>query len=326
MDELKKQLLETIKDFINERFKSLEAEVSSLRLENQSLKDGLKNLSTKAVNGKDGMPGKDGQDGIDGKDFDQAIAQNMLDLMFKPYEMKLQSIKDGKDGRDGKDGENGKDGRDGKDGDSAYDIAVKYGFKGTQLEFAQKQFGQDGKAGENGKDGKDGQDGLSAYDIAVKCGFKGTQLEFAQKQIGADGRDGRDGRDGKDGIDGIGFDDLKAEFDGERTVTLQFSAEGRNKAYKFEIPAQIYKGVYKEGQKYSVGDTVTDNGSLWSCLKANDERPISATSGLWQLAVKHGSKGEKGIPGVSAYELAVNNGFKGSEKEYLASIRRGINS
>lgn len=63
-----------------------------------------------------------------------------------------------------------------------------------------------------------------------------------------------------------------------------------------------------------------------SCLKANDECPISATPGLWQLAVKYGNKGEKGIPGVSAYELAVNNGFKGSEKEYLASIRRGINS
>lgn len=326
MDELKKQLLDAIKGFIDERFKDLESEVSSLKQENKTLKESLEALSLSAKGAKDGMPGKDGQDGKDGKDFDQDIAQKMLDLMFKPYEMKLANLKDGKDGENGKDGRDGKDGIDGKDGASSYDIAVKYGFKGTQLEFAQKQFGQDGKAGENGQDGKDGQDGLSAYDIAVKYGFKGTQLEFAQKQIGADGRDGRDGRDGKDGVDGIGFDDLKAEFDGERTVTLRFFAEGRNKTYEFEIPAQIYKGVYKEGQKYSVGDTVTDNGSLWSCLKANDERPISATSGLWQLAVKHGSKGEKGIPGVSAYELAVNNGFKGSEKEYLASIRRGINS
>lgn len=326
MDELKKQLLDAIKSFIDERFKSLESKVKTLEEENNQLKSAIASLPTKALNGIDGAPGKDGQNGRDGKDFDQLVAKDMLKLMFEPYKMKLDGIKDGKDGRDGingKDGLDGKDGVNGQDGASAYDIAVKYGFDGTELEFAQKQFGKDGSPGEKGKDGANGKDGASAYEIATAYGFKGTQLEFAQKQIGADGRDGQDG---KDGIDGLGFDDLKVEFDGERTVSLKFLAEGNKKEYLFEIPAQIYKGVYKEGQKYTTGDTVTDNGSLWSCLKATDERPISAPLGYWQLAVKHGSKGEKGSPGNSAYDLAINNGFTGSEKEYLASLRRGINS
>lgn len=329
MDELRNQLLETIKSFINERLESLELKVKSLENENVQLRKTLASLPTKAINGIDGNPGKDGrngkdgQNGKDGKDFDQQIAKEMLELMFEPYKIKLANLKDGKDGRDGQDGKNGQDGA------SAYDIAVKYGFKGTELEFAQAQFGKDGRDGKDGapgKNGVDGQDGASAYDIAVKYGFKGTQLEFAKAQFGKDGKDGQNGKDGRDGKDGVGFDDLKVEFDGERTIQLKFEANGNTKSYDFSIPAMIYKGVYRDGQNYEVGDTVTDNGSLWTCLKPTKERPISAEKGYWQLAVKHGRQGDKGLPGMSVYDLAVKNGFKGSEKEYLAGIRRGIGS
>ena len=59
----------------------------------------------------------------------------------------------------------------GSNGASAYEIAVKYGFKGTEKEWL------DSLKGADGKDGKDGQDGR-------------------------DGRDGRDGKDGRDGEDG----------------------------------------------------------------------------------------------------------------------------
>ena len=58
-------------------------------------------------------------------------------------------------------------GTDGKDGLSAYDLAVKNGFKGTPEEWLESLKGEkgnpgnDGYNGENGKDGKDGQDGLS---------------------------------------------------------------------------------------------------------------------------------------------------------------------
>ena len=323
MDKLKQELLSTIKSFIHEQIAPLQSEIKALNEENQRLNDLIKNLPKPAdgQNGKDGRDGKDGQNGKDGKDFDQQIAKEMLELMFEPYKIKLANLKDGKDGRDGQDGKNGQDGA------SAYDIAVKYGFKGTELEFAQAQFGKDGRDGKDGapgKNGADGQDGASAYDIAVKYGFKGTQLEFAKAQFGKDGKDGQNGKDGRDGKDGVGFDDLKVEFDGERTVSLKFVAEGNIKSYDFAIPAMIYKGVYKDGQEYQIGDTVTDNGSLWTCLKPTKERPISAEKGYWQLAVKHGRQGEKGAPGMSAYDLAVKNGFKGSEKEYLAEIRRGI--
>lgn len=33
-----------------------------------------------------------------------------------------------------------------------------------------------------------------------------------------------------------------------------------------------------------------------------------------------GARGDRGYPGASAYEVAVRNGFKGTEQEWLASL------
>lgn len=71
--------------------------------------------SLKGQNGQDGAPGKDG--------------------------------KPGKDGEPGKDGQDGTPGQSGADGKSAYEIAVKYGYKGTEQEWL-AQFS--GKVGEDG--------------------------------------------------------------------------------------------------------------------------------------------------------------------------------
>ncbi len=99
----------------------------------------------------------------------------------------------------------------GKDGKSAYEIAVEYGFVGTEADWLESLKGVDGKDGCDGrngvdglpgKDGKNGTDGLpgrdgidgsdgkSAYIIAVEHGFSGTENEWLQSLKGADGRDG----------------------------------------------------------------------------------------------------------------------------------------
>ena len=105
----------------------------------------------------------------------------------------------------------------GKDGKSAYEIAVEYGFVGTETEWLESLKGVDGKDGVNGKDGCDGRngvdglpgkdgkngadglpgrdgidgiDGKSAYIIAVEHGFSGTENEWLQSLKGADGKDG----------------------------------------------------------------------------------------------------------------------------------------
>lgn len=64
------------------------------------------------------------------------------------------------------------------DGLSAYEIAVKNGFDGTEEEWLLSLKGTDGKDGVDGVDGKDGIDGV-------------------------DGKDGKDGQNGKDGESGV---------------------------------------------------------------------------------------------------------------------------
>ena len=61
-------------------------------------------------------------------------------------------------------------------GDSAYEVAVKNGFKGTEAEWL---------ATLQGSDGKDGNDltAMDIYDAAVENGFKGTYIEFCENVL-----------------------------------------------------------------------------------------------------------------------------------------------
>ncbi|WP_432482580.1 hypothetical protein [Kineococcus esterisolvens] len=75
----------------------------------------------------------------------------------------------------------------GASGESAYDIAVRNGFVGTEAEWLASLEGADGAPGEPGADGQDGADGApgadgadgeSAYDIAVRHGFWGSEEDW----------------------------------------------------------------------------------------------------------------------------------------------------
>ena len=83
-------------------------------------------------------------------------------------------------------------------GESAYDIAVRYGFEGTEEEWLASLQGANGKNGADGKDGADGEDGVdgangangkSAYELAVEQGFEGDEDEWLESLNGTDGVD-----------------------------------------------------------------------------------------------------------------------------------------
>lgn len=78
---------------------------------------------------------------VDGTNLDIALP-NLYELVF---EMPPVGIA-GKDGRDGIDG---RDGVDGQDGESAYQIAVRNGFVGTELDWL-NSLGQSGDGSGNG--------------------------------------------------------------------------------------------------------------------------------------------------------------------------------
>lgn len=82
-------------------------------------------------------------------------------------------------------------------GASAYDIAVKNGFRGSEQAWLNSLVGE------------------SAYEIAVEHGFNGSEAAWLESLKGADGQNGRDGLDGKDGRDGRDGKDGKDGQDGD---------------------------------------------------------------------------------------------------------------
>ena len=106
----------------------------------------------------------------------------------------------------------------GEAGESAYDIAVRNGFTGTEAEWVESLKGEkgadgadgaDGDTGADGADGADGANGKSAYDLAVDNGFTGTEAEWVESL------------NGKDGVDGtISFDSLTFGKDADGYLTI----------------------------------------------------------------------------------------------------------
>lgn len=124
--------------------------------------------------------------------------------------------RDGRDGRDGKDGIDGKDGRDGvhgRRGESAFDLALEYGFVGTRKEFLDSLHGRDGQDGIDGLNGKEGPRGPQGPkgDIGPmpKHEWRGTELRFQLrdgewgKYVDLKGDKGEAGEPGKAGAAAI---------------------------------------------------------------------------------------------------------------------------
>jgi len=133
---------------------------------------------------------------------------------------------------------------------------------------ARGEKGDAGRDGINGRDGASGAPGESAYQIAVDHGFKGSEAEWLASLKGPAGLpgNGKDGAAGKNGSDGVGIRSTTVNPQGHLIVTL--------------------------------------------------------TNGTQQDAgMARGQDGASGAQGESAYQIAVDNGFKGSETAWLASLK-----
>lgn len=91
---------------------------------------------------------------------------------------------------------------------------------------------------------------------------------------------------GPPGRDGLSFDDLKMEYDGERTFSFVFQKGETTKRYDFVAPITIDRGVFKDGSSYVRGDGVSFGGSYWIAQKETGTKP--GTDPTWRLAVKKG--------------------------------------
>lgn len=243
---------------LHKKIKHLEAQIESTKTQEALVEDAVSKQIAAL-----GTP-KNGRDGVDGKDADIAALEAQVKTLVSEAVSAIPTPKDGADGRDGRDGVDGKDGADGKDG------------KSFTINEADELL----------------QEKMARWELDFERRATAT-LEKAIDRMPKP----RDGVDGKDGADGLGFDDMQAEYDGERGVTLKFARGDQVKSVSLRIPVVIDRGVYRADEGYEPGDGVTWGGSYWIAQQETKAKPDTPNSG-WRLAVKKGRDGKDGRDGI----------------------------
>ena len=180
--------------------------------------------------------------------------------------------------------------------------------------------------------------GLSAYEIAVRHGFKGTEEEWLASLKGTDGKDGKTpilesgttttldaGQSAtaslvRDGEDEAGNPVYKASFgiprgpQGERGEAGKDGIDGSDGA-DGKSGSTFTPHVSEDGLLSWTNDGDLDNPEPVNIKGQKGDKGETGAPG------DDGAQGEKGDDGLSAYEVAVQNGYGGTETEWLASLK-----
>ena len=223
-------------------------------------------------------------------------------------------------------------------GDSAYGLAKKYGYTGTENDWL------DSLRGEKGDSGK------SAYDLVVELGYKGTLSDWLASLTGDKGDKGDKGDSAYDVACGLGFigtiQDWLNSLGGngiekiEKTSsegnvdtytiyytkggTTTFTVTNGKSAYELAVE-NGYQGTLEEWLASLVGETGAQGADGKSAYELAVENGYEGTLDEWLESLVGatgvpGATGEAGEDGKSAYELAVENGFEGTLEEWLTSL------
>lgn len=134
------------------------------------------------------------------------------------------------------------------------------------------------------KDGEPGQDGLGLANALIDrdgC-LVVTFTDGSDKNLGmVVGKDGENGNDGHT----FTLDDFDIEPVDERTIKMGFTYGEVKHSFELEFPVPIYRGVWKEGERYERADMVTWGGDLWHAERATSQKPATDD---WKLAVRKG--------------------------------------
>lgn len=150
-----------------------------------------------------------------------------------------------------------------------------------------------------GDKGDTGSTGASAYQIAVTNGFVGTQAEWLASLKGADGSDGADG--------------LSA---------YQIWLNNGNAGTETDFLADLQGPAGTDGD--SAYEVALDNGFVGTeaeWVESVNKPTLVEYPGLTGFFdTIYGAETDSGITGASAYEIAVRNGYVGTESDWLASL------
>lgn len=269
----------------------------------------------KGDKGEDGAPGKDGKDGLSITAATTASTEGGTIVTFENASGSIGSVTV----LNGKDGAKGDKGTDGK---SAYQIAVEKGYEGGDesawIASLKGEKGAKGDKGDTGEQGPQGEKGdaftyadFTQEQLAALKGAKGDQGERGEK--GEQGEKGDKGDQGPVGPQGPKGDDGKA-------VNIKKSAEECSNvdsdAYvDSNYHLQILRAISDSGEK-----TFEDLGQF-AIVGPEGPQGVKGDKGEKGDPGEKGETGEKGADGKSAYQIALDNNFVGSESDWLASLK-----
>lgn len=229
------------------------------------------------------------------------------------------------------------------DGKSAYEIAVDNGFVGSETDWLATLKGEKGDTGNGISDitKKSTTNNIDTYAITFT---NGNTIDYNVTN----------------GIDGVGVSNIsykETDSDGNYIYTITLTdnsswdiivpkGEKGDKGDKGDQGIQGVQGIQGEqglkgdkgdqgiqGEKGDKGDigitpsititaTADDTSGVPSVdvTKSGTDANPSFALAFSGLKGNQGIQGEQGIQGKSAYEVAVDNGFSGTEQEWLASL------
>lgn len=270
---------------------------------------------------------KQGDKGEPGKDADPAV---ILETLTKRLDELVAAIPKPKDGANGKDADpdaikamvaeavaampKPKDGTDGQNGKDA-DPAVIRKMVDDSIALIEPP--------KDGLDGKDGAPGRDALQLNILPAIEVTRVYPRGTYAKHDGGlwASHKTTNGMDGWECI-VDGIKAvevvQGDDPRDVTVKAAlSSGAAAEYPLQIPSTVDQGLYVDGKTYRKGDGVTWGRSYWIAKCDTDQMPddVKAEDKHWRLAVK------RGRDGASAFDSALRAGYKGSEAQWVASLK-----
>ena len=202
----------------------------------------------------------------------------------------------------------GPKGEKGERGFSAFDAwrTLEGNENKTVEEFIESLKGEKGEQGPQGEKGEKGENGLSAYMLAKTYdGFVGSMQEWFDTLVGPQGPAGEKGEAFK-------YED----FTPEQLAALKGPAgeKGENGLSAYML-AKTYDGF--EGTLPEWLDSLKGNQGP----QGEKGEPFRYEDFTEEQLAELVRDIESGVEGKSAYDVAVENGFKGSEEEWLESLR-----
>lgn len=228
-------------------------------------------------------------------------------------------------GAQGPAGAIGPKGENGANGKSAYELAVQNGYIGSLSQWLVSLKGQQGEQGLQGPMGATGPAGPQGEQGPQ--GLQGLQgVEGPQGQKGEKGEDGKDGKSAYEVAVQNGFTGTVQEW----LQSLKGSGSGGGPGGAIPVPGP--KGDKGEPGKDGAQGPVGPVGPQGPTGEAGPQGPqgipgptgpqgLTGEKGATGERGEQGPKGDPGVNGKSAYELAKEDGFTGSQTEWLASLK-----